>query len=376
MSPKRHLAIPLIFAIGLFGISCGRTKQPKPLESGELLEIARHYAPGPHPGQVYAASPAPENPKVSPDKLETAEQYKSPIKLAFSRRNYDELEKAIREARQSKGRVLGGVWKIPVFYEAVYQAFLPPSGNPPESDWKMYLDESKAWIKAKPESVAARLNLAQAYSGYAWAARGGGYANTVTDTGWRLFEERNALFAATLVEAAQLKEKDPYWFECMQNIALAQGWEKSEARELLELAVAFEPGYYHFYREYANYLQPRWYGEEGEVEAFDEEVSDRVGGLEGDMLYFEIASLVACQCDSTKTALQNFSWARIKNGYFALEQLYGFSNRKRNRFASMAYKEDDKLAASPALRQIGEDWDADVWVKREKFDAAKAWAQQ
>ncbi len=376
MSSRHKLGLPLLTLIGLFGTSCGLAKKPEPPDSTALLELARHYGQGARSGQVYAAGKPAARPKISPDKLGTEEEYRSPIKLSFSQRNYDQLEKAARDARETKDRTHGGVWKTLLFYEAVYQAFFPPATKPGESDWKIYLDESKAWIAAKPESAAARINLAQGYLGYAWVARGSGYASTVTDTGWKLFGERAALSASILAEAANLKEKDPYWFETLQTVALAQGWDKSQAREVMELAVAFEPGYYHFYREHANYLLPRWYGVEGEVEAYDEEVADRVGGPEGDVLYFEIASLVACQCDAEKTALQNFSWARIKSGYFSLGQLYGISSRKRNRFASMAYKEDDKPAGRLALEQIAEDWDEGVWVKREKFDAAKAWASQ
>ncbi len=81
----------------------------------------------------------------------------------------------------------------------------------------------------------------------------------------------------------------------MQQLAIAQGWNRSQARQLLDQAVAFEPDYYHYYREHANYLLPKWYGEPGEAEAFAEEASNKVGGQEGKFVYFEIASLIMCQ---------------------------------------------------------------------------------
>jgi hypothetical protein len=74
------------------------------------------------------------------------------------------------------------------------------------------------------------------------------------------------LAASTLADAAKLREKCPYWYEAMQVVALNQGWNKSEARELMEQAAAFEPGFYHFYREYANFVLPKWYGETGKRE--------------------------------------------------------------------------------------------------------------
>jgi hypothetical protein len=180
--------------------------------------------------------------------------------------------------------------------------------------------------------------------------------------------------SATLADAARLKEKCPYWYEVMQTVALAQGWDKSQSRELMEQAVAFEPDYYHFYREHANSLQTKWNGDEGELESFAEEVSNRVGGEKGDILYFEITSLKACQCDAEKDAMQNMSWPRIKLGYAAMEQMYGVSSLKRNRFASMAVKAGDKEAAKTEFAVIGTEWNKEVWKKNSEFENAKSWA--
>ena len=57
-----------------------------------------------------------------------------------------------------------------------------------------------------------------------------------------------------------------------------------------------------------------------------------------------------------------------------LEQMYGASSMKRNRFASMAVKAGDKEAARQAILGIGAEWDKDVWLSIEKFESAKNWA--
>jgi hypothetical protein len=372
MVSSRQLTFLLALTVCLAGISCRRTQASARMDSQALLQIAREYSTSYHASQVVAAGPRVEGPKISSEILQTEQEYESPIRQYFSQGNFDQLERAASEAREGKGRVVGGVWKILAFYDAVDTTFIREHAD--ESDWKMYLDMLKQWVAAKPESATARISLAQAYVGYAWQARGGGYADTVTEEGWELYGERIALAGARLAEAARLKQKCPYWYEVMQNVALAQGWDKSQARELMEQAVASEPSYYHYYREYAYFLQPKWYGKKGEVEAFAEEISDRVGGQEGEFLYFEIASLVACQCDSEKTALQNMTWPKIKRGYAALEQLYGVSNMKRNRFASMAFKAEDKPAAREAFAKMGNDWEKKVWISSEKFENAKTWA--
>ena len=62
-------------------------------------------------------------------------------------------------------------------------------------------------------------------------ARGSGYSDTVSESGWNLFGKRVELGKSTLLGAARLKEKCPYWYEAMQKVALAQGWQKQQARE-------------------------------------------------------------------------------------------------------------------------------------------------
>ncbi len=372
MFSRRPLTYLVALSASLAGVSCGGTQASSHLGSQALLQVALEYSPNNPASRALPAVPSKAQPAVSPEKLPTEAEYESPIRKYFSEGNFDQLEIAAREAREGKGRVLGGVWKIADFYDAISKTFIGEKSS--DADWKVYLDSVKQWISAKPESAAARISLANAYLGYAWHARGAGYANAVTESGWKLYGERVALAAATLAEAARLKEKSPYWYEMMQNVALAQGWDKSQARKLLEQAATFEPGYYHYYREYGYFLLPKWYGEEGETQSFAQEISDRIGGKEGDFVYFEIASLVACQCDAEQNALENMSWPRIKSGYATLEQLYGVSMVKRNRFASMAVKEGDRLAAAEALAQIGHDWDKDVWLSSLKFENAKAWA--
>jgi hypothetical protein len=160
----------------------------------------------------------------------------------------------------------------------------------------------------------------------------------------------------------------------MQLVALNQGWSKAQARDLLDQAVAFEPGYYHFYREYAYYLLPKWYGHPGDAEAFAEEISQKVGGDEGNFLYFEIATQLTCQCDSTDSDMEHLSWPKIKEGYGALRRLYGLSSLKINRYAHMAVEAEDKTAAKEAFDMIGDDWNHQVWHSSAKFANAKQWA--
>jgi hypothetical protein len=218
--------------------------------------------------------------------------------------------------------------------------------------------------------------LAQAYYGWGYKARGEAYAYKVTEDGWRLLGERLQLASAALKEAAGLKTKCPHWYLVLLEIARTQGWDKTHVRAVFDKAVAFEPAYYHSYREYANFLLPKWSGDDGEAEAFAEEASKRVGGKEGAFLYFEIATVLNCSCGELGRHLDGMSWPRIKQGYATLEELYGISNRKLNRFAYLAALAGDRPAADEAFKRIGDNWDPPTWRTEENFQRFKILAKR
>jgi hypothetical protein len=364
------LAVGALFLLS----SCTHQQPIVSLDTATLAQLSSEYGQGGHPaGPPSVKQIAEKQTPVSDDLGSSEEEYKSEIAAFLVEKDYDKLEKTAHEARTGKTRFNGGVWKLLDVYEALAAPIVGPAAS--EEDWKFHIASLKAWESARPESVTAMLALAETYVSYADKARGTGYADTVSEAGWKLHNERIAMSASTLAEAAKLKEKCPYWYEVMQHVALSQGWGKAQARKLLDDAIAFEPTYYHYYREYANFLLPKWYGQPGETEAFAEDTSNQIGGQEGKFVYFEIAGLASCQCDSDDSHMQYLSWPRIKEGYAALGQLYGYSNLKRNRFAHMAVEANDKPAAQQAFAMIGDDWDHTVWRSSRNFESAKNWAE-
>jgi len=258
-----------------------------------------------------------------------------------------------------------------LFYDGVSKPVAKDEAT--EGDWSAHFLVLQKWASTYPESPTPSIAIAETYVNYAWAARGADYANTVTERGWKVFGERIELAKSHLAEAARLKTKCPHWYRVMQAIALAEGWTRTQARELFDRAVAFEPDYLQFYREYAYFLFPKWYGNEGDTEKFAEEVAKRLRGQQGDFIYFEIASYLMCSVDLSESHMPDMSWAKIKSGYEAMEKLYGVSDLKVNRFAFMAFVARDKAALKEALTLIGNRRDSRAW-NNDEFERAKAWA--
>lgn len=381
MISRRHFSFALVLGAAFLLSSCGRLQaladQEQNQEADRLIEIARAYSQGSQSASVSSALPATEKQMApasgSVDGAAQEEEYKNQIMMDLVRKDYDALDDSAHKDRSPAARFGGGTWRVWGYYEGLDT---PPLGDKAtEDDWNLQIDALKAWVAARPESGAARIALAGAYDNFAQHARGSGYANTVSDEGWKLYSQRIAMAASTLEDAAKLKDKSPYWYSMMFDVALAQGWTKSQAKELVDAAIAFEPSYYHIYRQYANFLLPKWYGEDGDAQAFAEQISNQLGGQQGKFVYFEIASTIVCGCDSDDPSqIQTLSWPKIKDGYAVLGQLYGYSSLKTNRFAYMAAQERDKPAARAAFAAIGDNWGLGVWHSKLDFLEVKAWA--
>jgi hypothetical protein len=283
-----------------------------------------------------------------------------------------ELDCLADHARSGKERLPGGLWKIHLLYQGLRQP-VPYPMHATQEDWTNLLQPLQRWVKARPESITARVALALAYLDYAHDARGSGYASTVSESGWKLFEERTAEAKRILKEASTLATKCPEWYVAMQMVSVNQSWSVTEARALFEEASKFEPEYYTYARDLAYYLLPKWSGESGDTEKFVQEIADRIGGDKGDILYFQVAAAdyVICGCDENP----NLSWDRIKRGFEASEKHYGVSMENLNRIAYLAsyFGERDPIYADKILTRIGDQWDAESWRSKEDFRKIREW---
>jgi hypothetical protein len=357
------LKIVCSLGLALIASSCGHTEaSASPVEMDALMKTIHEYG-------LHHSGSVPSGSSTKPD--ETDDRYIPYINNLLAQEDFAQLEKIARQNRTGKGRLIGGYWKNHEFFLATGD--LSSYGQPEDSDYRRQIDRLKKWIAAYPESIAARISLANLYSYYASFARGPGSADSVSDSQWRLVHERNALAKELLIEAARLKERDPEWYSVMQQIAQDEGWDKTQARELLGQAVAFEPGYYHFYRNYAQYLLPQWYGEPGDIQAFAEEASGRLPEPDSSILYFQIVSSLACYCRQAMEDLPHASWPKIRQGYTNLNRLFGTTNLIANRFAFVAVTFKDKPAAHEAFAAIAS-MDLGIWYSKVVFDNSRDWA--
>jgi hypothetical protein len=273
---------------------------------------------------------------------------------------FAELDCVADAARAGKTRFSGGAWKLRQFYVGLET---PRPGHPTQEDWRHHLDLVERWKSNNPHSVTAPIVLAESYVSYAWDARGDGFSDSVSDSGWKLFSDRVAKAKTILDQSAPAKCPD--WYVAMQQVARGQNWDLPQVSALLQQAIAFEPGYQYYYRIHGEYLQPKWIGEEGDPARFAEESANHLEGDAGDILYFQIAEAILCACNESEFG--HFSWPRLQKGFTALEKQYGTSMISVNSFALMASKSSDWVAADPAFKRIGDNWKEDLWTSEAWF---------
>ena len=352
-----------LFALSISAASCSRSEAMRaPADPEVVMQAVRDYGRGHQALIALASTEKPDQPD---------EAYSAHIRNILVQEDFAQLEKIAQQNRAEKGRLLGGIWKIYAFYTGTGW---PASGpNPTESDFRLHAATLKKWIAAYPNSTAARLSLAHQYLDAGWHSRGTGLANTVSSSQWDALEEGTSKAKAILLEIASFKDKDPMWYQAMLEIAQSEGWEKAQVRELFDQAVAFEPGFYHYYRVYANFLLPQWYGESGEVEAFAVEIANRVPEPDGSILYFHILSALDCYCKASIAALRTVDYAKIRQGYLNNVRLYGVTNLTANRFAFVASILNDKASAHDAFASV-EKMDDDTWHNPPAFEQFRTWA--
>jgi len=334
------LKLCLILALS---VPFAHAQKPAPPDDGGLRTL-------PGPG---------EDPEPGPRRV-------SRIETFLAHGDYDRLETIVARLRAEKTRAPGGGWVLKTFYAQL---------NPKETDEQLltvHRQQIEAWIKQKPESITARVALAEFYIDYAWVARGNAQSDKVPDSAWPLFQERAKKAEEVLHDAIKLDQKCPEWYSALQTVALAEDWDKDRARKLFEQAIKFEPDYPYYYIRYANYLLPKWDGSEKESLDFIRKASDNRGGEAGDILYFQIATVLVTR--NNGQFRPQLDWERLQHGHMALETAYGAANAEQNQFALMAIRFKDAATASKEFAIIGDKWSRGVWKTRAAYEKARDWA--
>jgi hypothetical protein len=105
----------------------------------------------------------------------------------------------------------------------------------------------------------------------AWAARGTGFANTVTEQGWKGFAQHLALARQHLEQAWQLDPSLPQVASRMIAVTMGESCDRSEERLWFNRSVSAQFDFTGAYAALSWALRPRWGGSHEEMFAFAQE---------------------------------------------------------------------------------------------------------
>ena len=291
----------------------------------------------------------------------------------FKAGDYATLDRLAEQWWRNRELFRGGVWKISAFYKSF--------GPGTEVDLQEFLARLAEWEAAFPDSITPKLIHANWMAAYAWEARGGGWANSVTDEGWKLFRERLAQARAELMALHPRRNECPLWYVIMQTVALGQAWPREEYEALFEEAIRLEPEYITFYLQKVNYLQPKWHGREGEWVAFVRSLPERFPGGVGEELYARIAWGVRTDVDQFLLERQlhffpdlGLEWEPMQAGFERILARWPDANLVRNVYAVFAGKAGDWATTERLLLELGDQCDTAIWVTWDNVALARMWA--
>jgi uncharacterized protein DUF4034 len=108
------------------------------------------------------------------------------VQSAFNAKDFKRLDELYDQWCTGKDRFPDGRWKLSQYGDGLDDNFTQ------WNTWTKDLTVIQTWQQSRPRSKAALYAEAIYWRAYAWKARGGGYAHSVSKEGWELFRERLA----------------------------------------------------------------------------------------------------------------------------------------------------------------------------------------
>lgn len=297
------------------------------------------------------------------------EEYRYQTRGYFSNKNFQALETAANQARESKERFKDGSWKLAHLY-----ASLACDETAAETIWQDHEKILTDWLKQFPQSITAHVAQGDFLTQYAWQARGTGYLNEVPPEALQLMDERFKQARTLLDHAGTLPTKCPGLWASLMNLAPGQSWTKAEFAKVFEEAKAIEPQYFEHDLAQARFLMTRWQGDEGDWEAAAEKEISRVGGL-GPESYVRVIMDQRGYYDDIFNETKA-SWSKSQTGFEMMRKKYPESIELLNAYARLACIAEDRPTALRLFEEIDNRATLSQWGERKRFNLLERWAKQ
>jgi hypothetical protein len=232
-------------------------------------------------------------------------------------------------------------------------------------EWERFFKAMDAWDQAYPDSPYSRIARTDALIDHAWEARGSGFANTVTEEGWKLHGERLAQAYKTHQLAGKLggTKHKAYW---LNYLTLCRALQASPEKtlEVAEAGLKEFPTETTLYSAYCNTLLPRWGGEPGEwqkwLHAQQKDAKWPGGEMDPEsyaMILSKMFKLIR-NSDGPFFADPNLSWEKAKQGLIRIMDKHPDSIYWKTITATLAWAAGDTDMSAKTLATMKGQFDA------------------
>jgi hypothetical protein len=235
-------------------------------------------------------------------------------------------------------------------------------------DLPTLLTRTANWRRAVSGSVQPDLIESMIFRNWAWAARGHGAADEVSQQSWLLFSHRIEMAAAGLRELTQRAADQPLWYQLSLNVGLDQSEDAETLRAVFDKGGDRFSAYRPLSRAMLRILMPRWGGSYEQVDGFINAVS-REDLEKYARLYWIYASLEHDDINVFHDA--SALWGAVKAGFELMEQRHPTSDVVVNGFARFACLADDAAQYRQLRPRLTQHYSATAWsahVTREFCD--------
>lgn len=246
-------------------------------------------------------------------------------------------------------------------------------------DRKIAFDRVAAVLaEARPDSNVTLLIKGQVYISYAWDARGGGYANTVTPEGWKLMRERLVEAEVALTRAWEKDPTDAQAPTLMIGVELGQNKGRPSMEKWFRRAMDADPDNNEACEKKMYYLEPKWHGSAEAMLGFGRELL--AGGNWDARLPFKLIdahlTLAGYEDKEDNTYYKNPAvWKDVQAVYVPCLKRRPKSAIDRSWYAKLACWCGQYGEAKEQFAILGDQVDVGAFKDREEMEKLKAEAE-
>jgi tetratricopeptide (TPR) repeat protein len=298
---------------------------------------------------------------------QTVKEDPTNVVIMLQNKRYDILEKHLLSFLRERNRDKNGQFLLNLAYQKLCGV------EESQNSYAKRLFQLNAWLTYQNSSHFANACLGIIYINYAWYARGSGFANTITEEGGRLFEERLLTAKDYLEKAYSLDQSDPNVPAWLITVAMGLGLEREEMEKQFKRAILADPTDHQAYFSKLMYLMPKWLGSKEEMFLFARDSAKKAppGSRISGVLLTAHWEMYFRSGENRSYFRDPNIWKEMKEVYQTLTKSFPEAKTTHNWFARTAYLAGDYEVARRELKIIGDDWDKNAWGNKIAFEEVK-----